>query len=107
MEALSLANFEHTAQEVMQSAGSAGAIESTDTLETIVSRMHTIIKTRGTQVALVTIALRFEQDGKIYGSRQALANQSACYYLENLRALVRKTDSVFLLGHTFYFILPG
>ncbi len=107
MEALSLANFEHTAHEVMKPAGSVGSIESTDTIETIVSRIDTITKMRSTRVALVKIALRFEQDGKIYGNRHTLADQSARYYLENLRALVRKTDSVFLRRHTFYFILPG
>src|SRR6266536_1865842 len=44
MEALSLANFEHTAHEVMKPAGSVGSIESTDTIETIVSRIDTITK---------------------------------------------------------------
>ncbi len=102
-EALSLASFEQNALEVVKPAGS---IESTDTLEAIVSRMLTL-KAQNLQVALVTIALRFEQNRKTHVGRAALADQSALYYLENLRSLVRKTDSVFLLHHTFYFLLPG
>lgn len=100
-EALSLASFE-SPEEVKL----AGSIEFVDTLEPIVSRMDAL-KAQYTQVALVTIALRFEQDGKIYAGRAAPADQSAQHYLENLRSLVRKTDSVFLLRHTFYFLLPG
>ena len=100
-EALSLASFE--SPEVVKLAGS---IEFADTLEPIVSRLDAL-KAQYTQIALVTITLRFEQDGKIYAGRAAPADQSAQHYLENLRSLVRKTDSVFLLRHTFYFLLPG
>ena len=100
-EVLSLASFEPL--EVVKPAGS---IERAETLEAVVARM-TALKAQHTQVALVTITLRFEQDGKSYVGRVAPADQSAHYYLENLRSLVRKTDSVFLIRHSFYFLLPG
>src|SRR6266498_2203871 len=99
-EALSLASFELNALEVRKPASS---IEHADTLEAIVARMSAL----QAQVALVTITLHFEQDGKTHTGRVALADQSALHYLENLRPLVRKTDSVFLLHHTFYFLLLG
>ncbi len=100
-EALSLASF-----EPLEVGKPAASIEFADTLEAIVSRMDAL-KAQNTSVALVTITLRFEQDGKSYMGRVAPADQSAQHYLENLRSLVRKTDSVFLLRHTFYFLLPG
>jgi Type II secretion system (T2SS), protein E, N-terminal domain len=100
-EALSLASF-----EPLEVGKPAGSIEFADTLAAIVSRMDAL-KAQHTQVALVSIALRFEQDGRSYAGRAAPADQSAQHYLENLRSLVRKTDSVFLLRHTFYFLLPG
>jgi Type II secretion system (T2SS), protein E, N-terminal domain len=100
-EALSLASF-----EPLEVVTPASSIEFADTLEVIVSRMDAL-KAQHAQVALVSIALRFEQDGRIYAGRAAPADQSAQHYLENLRSLVRKTDSVFLLRHTFYFLLPG
>lgn len=99
-EALSLTSFELNALEVIKPASS---IEHADTLEAIVARMSAL----QAQVALVTITLRFEQDGKTHTGRAALADQSALHYLENLRPLVRKTDSVFLLRHIFYFLLLG
>ncbi len=100
-EVLSLASF-----EPLEVEKPAASIEFADTLEAIVSRMDAL-KAQHTSVALVTITLRFEQDGKIYAGRVAPADQSAQHYLENLRSLVRKTDSVFLLGHSFYFLLPS
>jgi hypothetical protein len=102
-EALSLTSFELNALEAIKPTSS---IEHADTLEAIVSRMSAL-QAQNTQVALVTITLRFEQDGKTHTGRVALADQSTLHYLENLRSLVRKTDSVFLLRHTFYFLLLG
>ena len=63
-----------------------------------------ITATRTEQVALVAITLSFDYTARVYPSR-CDANQSARYFLSNLRTLVRKTDVVFLLGHTFYFLL--
>ncbi|TMC22263.1 MAG: hypothetical protein E6J34_06935 [Chloroflexi bacterium] len=65
-----------------------------------------ITATRTEQVALVAITLSFDYTARVYPSR-CDANQSARYFLSNLRTLVRKTDVVFLLGHTFYFVLIG
>jgi hypothetical protein len=102
-EARSLTSFEPDTFNGMQPAGS---IEVADTLEAVVARMAAL-KAQHAHVALVTIVLRFEQDGKAYSGRVAPAEQSARYYLENLRPLVRKTDSVFQLNSTFYFLLPA
>jgi hypothetical protein len=55
----------------------------------------------------VTITLHFEHGGKITPARLLQVASSKAYFLENLRPLVRKTDVVFLLGHTFYFLLLG
>ena len=38
---------------------------------------------------------------------QSWPEQSARYLLHDLRTLVRKTDRVYLVGHTLYFLLPG
>jgi hypothetical protein len=100
-EAFSLTTLEPASNEHIKPAG---YIEVAETIEAIVERMRTI---HSSQVALVTIVLGFEPEGKAHGSRLGLANRSALHYLENLRTLVRKTDSVFLLRHTFYFVLRG
>ncbi|MGH2495241.1 MAG: hypothetical protein ACRDIV_11115 [Ktedonobacteraceae bacterium] len=54
------------------------------------------------QVALVIIKLYYEPE-----ARPAHTMQSSAYLLSNLRPLVRKSDSVFLLGNTLYFVLRG
>lgn len=100
-EARSLVTLELTNKEYVKSGG---AIKTTETLETIATEMHALNRA---QIALVTIALDFEWDERMGNTSPSLADQSACYYLEHLRPLVRKTDSVLLLHHTFYFILSG
>ncbi|GHO44803.1 hypothetical protein [Ktedonospora formicarum] len=50
-------------------------------------------------LALVSMTLQFDD--------KEAAEVSTRYFLENVRELVRKTDDVFLLGTTFYFVLPG
>jgi hypothetical protein len=56
------------------------------------------------QVALVAIRLTFDADARF---AQSSIQRSTEYLLSNLRVLVRKTDYVFLLGHTMYFVLRG
>jgi hypothetical protein len=79
-----------------------GAYERVEATQDIVKTLYAITTTRYTSVAVVVIALSFGQD-----EDEDLADQSAVCLLENLRLRVRKTDSVFLLGHSFYFLLPG
>lgn len=56
------------------------------------------------QVALVSIRLTYDQDVR---STSLLTARSTEHLLRNLRMLVRKTDYVYLLGHTMYFVLRG
>src|SRR5207249_9508496 len=57
------------------------------------------------QIALVTIQLVYEKEDKLNTHRSVLDDKSTQYLLNNLRTLVRKTDSVLLLGHILYFLL--
>ena len=102
-EALSRVSFE---PDTPTSENSARSIECVDTIEAVVLRMRAL-KMRTPRVALVIIALRYDQDSKGQTGHVTPADQSARHYLENLRPLVRKTDSVFLLHHSFYFLLPA
>jgi hypothetical protein len=78
-----------------------------DTVHDIVSTVERIIATGIEQIALVTIRLLYEKEEKLNTHRFMLAEKSTQYLLHDLRTLVRKTDSVLLLGHNIYFLLPG
>jgi len=58
------------------------------------------------QVALVTIRLAYDRDVRT-GQTEAANARSTEYLLSHLRLLVRKTDMVFLMSHTMYFVLCG
>ncbi len=77
------------------------------TIHDIVSTVEQIISTGIEQIALVTIQLVYEKEEKLNTHRSALADYSTQYLLSDLRTLVRKTDSVLLLGHNLYFLLCG
>ena len=81
--------------------------ETTRTLQTVASAIQNSTTTYIQHCALVTITLQFalEQEKTPYHLR--LTKQSIQYYLHELRHLVRKTDKVYLLDTTFYFVLPG
>jgi Type II secretion system (T2SS), protein E, N-terminal domain len=100
-EAQSLAILEPMSNKYVKPVA---ALEVTETLETIASKMSAL---NSSQIALVIIMLDFEQSGEMGSTSSKLACRSAYYYLEHLRAQVRKTDSVFLRKHTCYFILSG
>jgi len=100
-EALSLAILEPMNKEYVKPVA---AIDLTDTLEEITAKISML---NSSQVALVIVRLNFERDERIGTNSSTLAARSAYYYLEHLRAQVRRTDSVFLLKHTCYFILSG
>lgn len=80
-------------------------IETTDTIATTIEHLTT---NYFNSVALVTIGLEFEAEGKIPPARFVTDMRITTTYLTNsLRPLVRKTDVVFLLGSTLHFILLG
>ncbi len=76
----------------------------------VIARLQDLIIESTKRVALVTIDLRFEQEGRDT-SKHALFEekivQSTCYILDALRVLVRRTDVVYVLGSTCYFLLLG
>lgn len=83
--------------------------ETVESLHAIATRVQYITSAVIEAIALVTIALHFDNDERISLYQSMGANQSAAYLLDNLRRLVRRTDVVFLLAHkhTFYFLLLG
>lgn len=81
--------------------------ETVETLQDIVLAAERISATCSMPVALVTIRLFYENEEKSSRRRLTPANHSTRYLLGSLRTLVRKTDSVLLLKHTMYFLLPG
>jgi hypothetical protein len=78
-----------------------------ETVQDIVSIVEQAIAAGIEQIALVTIRLFYEKEGKFNSNRLTLAEMSTQYLANDLRARVRKTDSVLLLGHNLYFLLPG
>lgn len=100
-EATSLVSYEHSECEYVY--------RMAHTVQTIVSAMQDSITTRMQQMALVSVTLQFVSEGnvgKIPLSHSVVA-QSTHYYLDVLRRLVRKTDEVYLLDSTLYFLLLG
>ncbi len=81
--------------------------DTVETMHDIVSAVERIISTGVEQIALATIRLFYEKEHKLNTSQLTHADNSTLYLLNNLRTLVRKTDSVLLLGHNMYFLLPG
>ncbi len=78
-----------------------------ESIQDIAQEFLVASKNQTAQVALVTIALHFDSEGRTGLKWAECVDQSIKYYLDNLRRLVRKTDSVFLHGFTFYFLLAG
>lgn len=73
----------------------------------IAAAMQRAIEAVSEKVALVTICMKFEYQSRVARGHPMTANRSVRYFLENLRLLVRKTDLVFLLDHSYYFVLHG
>ena len=78
-----------------------------DTVHDVVSTAELIISTGIEQIALVTIQLFYEKEDTLNTYRLMLADKTTQYLLNDLRALVRKTDSVLQSGHNLYFLLHG
>lgn len=87
--------------------------ETVDTLDAIQTAISHTMSTQSERVALVTITLHYAEEEKIGTHRglqiisRAQTHQGTAYLLAQLRSLVRRTDRVFLLGHTMFFLLPG
>ena len=97
-ETTSLVSHLHTDNESNKTA---------KTIETIVSAIQAITTTGPQQIAVVTLSLQFAVEDERMSRRRHLIVDSTQHYLEELRRLVRKTDVVYLLNSTIYFILLG
>ena len=78
-----------------------------ETTSPVVATIQDITAMGISQVAMVTITLRFEQSGKTRTARQETSEQTTMALLTALRKMVRRTDSVFLLDDTMFFLLLG
>jgi len=74
-----------------------------ETLAPVRAAMQNLLAEGIEQIALVAIRLQFDLDGR--NDLNELTMRSTTHLLDSLRVLVRKTDHVFLLGHTMYFVL--
>jgi hypothetical protein len=81
--------------------------QTIETVDAVAAAIRRITESRSPQIALVTIKLRFDHEGRIYAARRTQSRRCTHYLLDNLRPLVRRTDEVFLLDHSFYFVLLG
>jgi Type II secretion system (T2SS), protein E, N-terminal domain len=77
------------------------------TIQDIVSIAEQVLSTGIEQIALVTVHLSYDRKDTINAHQKELADNTTQYLLNDLRVLVRKTDSVLHLGHTLYFLLHG
>src|SRR5947209_20540005 len=96
---------EATTSQVKDQATNAYTFETADTQSAITIAFERILSGYAGQVALVVIRLSYENEEKINLNRAAQNGQSTEYLINSLRPLVRKTDHVFLSGHSMYFLL--
>ncbi len=108
-EAIVLPGKEATATSSTQPAQSDRSVQSVpspytyriiETLAPVRAAFEEVVASGIDQVALVIIKLFYEPE-----ARHAQTTPSSAYLLSNLRPMVRKTDSAFLLGNTLYFLL--
>ena len=92
---------------IKDSATSLDTYETVEKLNEVIAAAQRIVSTAAGQVALVTIQLFYENEEKVNSHRLTRVDYSAEYFLNNLRTLVRKTDSLILLGQSLYVLLPG
>ena len=92
-----------TSPQVKEQASDVRTYEIADTQSAIAIAFEGILANYAGQVALVVIRLFYENEEK--ASHAARARKSSEYLINSLRSLVRKTDHVFLSGHTMYFLL--
>ncbi|MFL5626234.1 MAG: hypothetical protein ACJ788_11640 [Ktedonobacteraceae bacterium] len=101
-EAASLRMMDHTTLH-------SHTYEILETSERLAVIAQHIVTTQVQQVALVSIALSFETEGRFSNAHLAYKDPDACtlYLLQSIRPLVRKTDKVCLFDNTLYFFLLG
>lgn len=76
--------------------------ETVKSLEPVQEAISAILGSGIEQIALVAIHVSYDEDARVAATQRATT-----YLLSNLRLLVRRTDCVFLLEHTMYFVLRG
>ncbi len=84
--------------------------ETIETTEPVISAIRDITTQGIAHIAMVTVTLRFERGGKTPGRVNEQSEQShptTLALMTELRRKVRRTDIVFLLGDTMYFLLLG
>src|SRR5215831_7491002 len=74
-------------------------------LDDIVATAERIITSGIEQIALVSIHLCFAKEVTFSAHLTRRADNTTRYLLHDLRARVRKTDSVFQVGYALYFLL--
>ncbi len=99
--------MEAVSHPVIEHATNPYTYQSAESIQDVISALQVLTATGTERVALVTIKLHFAQEGKNFAPRTSYVEQSVRYFLDSIRPLVRKTDSVFLLGHTYHFLLLG
>src|SRR5215467_8384938 len=85
---------------------SASSIMSASENE-IVTAAGQIIASGIEHIALVSIQLCYPDGDALNAHQIRYAENTTLYLLLDLRPRVRKTDSVFQVGHTLYFLLHG
>lgn len=78
-----------------------------ETTSPVVATIRDITAMGISQLAMVIITLRFEQGAKTRTAWQEPEEQTTITLLTALRKMVRRTDSVFLLDNTMFFLLLG
>ena len=86
-----------------------GGYETATSIGEVATMVQYIIGEYTPQIALVSITLYFEAEAKNATGRPVYADPdtSTLCVLQSLRPLVRRTDVVYLLGHTLHFLLLG
>ncbi|HVB73532.1 MAG TPA: hypothetical protein VNE38_08240 [Ktedonobacteraceae bacterium] len=89
--------IDYPAQET---TGTPYTFDTIETLAPVQAAFEEILASGIDQVALVIIKLHYEQEARL-----SQTIPGSAYLLSNLRPMVRKTDRVFLLGNSLYFVL--
>lgn len=87
---------------VMEHTSTPYTYETIESTTSIAAMMQQIIGAHAQEIALVSIALYFENGEKESLYSLAQAHASSIYLMNNLRPLVRKTDAAFLLVDSRY-----
>lgn len=81
--------------------------ETIETTEPVISAIRDITTQGIAHIAMVTVTLRFERGGKTSSRVSEQSHPTTLALMTELRRKVRRTDVVFLLGNTMYFLLLG